>query len=204
VLEEDVDDRSVVGVLVIAELPSLVPKENVFNGLVIVESAGKLVSDPNWNGIDSALAEAVNIANASIIMATVNPFIIRTLLNYCQICGTNVYASVPVGLGSKVSPSVPSGLFHGFESSDGLFHGFESSEEPRDDGVSKLRDGKLEKLLLMPNDGIDVKRLGVDSIEVSGVTPWGTGTIADTGLLFGSSHVALTILPVFKSTVICK
>jgi len=33
------------------------------------------------------------------------------------------------------------------------------------DGVSKLRDGKLEKLLPIPNDGVEVNVIGVD-VEV--------------------------------------
>jgi hypothetical protein len=40
------------------------------------------------------------------------------------------------------------------------------SDELRADWVSKLRDGKLEMLLLIPNDGIEVNKLGVD-VEVS-------------------------------------
>jgi hypothetical protein len=74
------------------------------------------------------------------------------------------------------------------------------SDELRADGVSKLRDGKLEKLLPMPNDGIDVNMLGVDSMEVSGFVNSDTSDESPNG----GESVALTMLPVFKSTVISK
>ena len=74
------------------------------------------------------------------------------------------------------------------------------SDELRADGVSKLRDGKLEKLLLMPNDGIEVNMLGVDSMEVSGFVNSDTSDESPNG----GESVALTMLPVFKSTVISK
>jgi hypothetical protein len=43
------------------------------NGFIV--SDGKLVSDPNWNGIDNALAVAESVNSANIMTTTLNPLI---------------------------------------------------------------------------------------------------------------------------------
>jgi hypothetical protein len=57
-------------------IPVKPPRENMPIGLIPVESIGKLVSKPNWNGIDSALAEVESINTASMIKAILTSFIL--------------------------------------------------------------------------------------------------------------------------------